>query len=202
MVSAMKNIMRCLVPEFCVAILFLSNAQAQVHYVISPRQSYVKYFMKHPMHDWDATSQSVTGSIDLATDSSSSQASMTIPVTSFDSHNGNRDSHTAETVESYIFPNVSFKSTKVTPIAPANDKDGQKSEWRIEGEITFHGVNKSISVPAHVTFEEERLTAEGEFELKPSEFDIALPKLLMVAVKDWLKISFSIVAEAAPKGAE
>ena len=194
--------MRCLALTFFVTILFVSNARTQVHYVISPRQSYVKYFMKHPMHDWDGTSQSISGSIDLATDSSSSQASVTIPVTSFDSHNGNRDSHTAETVESYIYPNVSFKSTKIAPISPANDKEVQKSEWRIEGEMTFHGVNKNISVPAHVAFEENRLIAEGEFELKPSEFDIALPKLMMIAVKDWLKISFSIVAETAPKGSE
>lgn len=198
----MNNIFSRNVLTFFVALLFLSKAQAQTHYTILARESHVTYFMHHPMHDWDATSTSVSGSIDLAGDPESSKASISIPITSFDSHNGNRDSHTAETVETYIYPSVSFKSTKMMPVASPEDKDAQKKTWRIEGNLDFHGVSKKISVPLSVMIEEKRLIADGEFELKLTDFEIELPKLLMVAVKDWLKISFRIVAEAAPPGSE
>lgn len=190
----MNRLRRRILLCFSVAFYFASNVHAQARYEVVQEKSWVKYSMHHPMHDWDAVSKACHGSIVLADDSTASNVTITIPVLSFDSNNGNRDSNMAEAVESYIYPKVSFKSKTLLPIAQSEEDKG-KQEWRVEGDIDFHGIKRVISIPVYVAFAKEQLLAEGEFELKLTDFDIELPKLFMMAVKDWAKISFSIAAE-------
>lgn len=202
----MRIIKLCCILGFLLFVLIAPNVEAQTHYTILTKESYAKYFMKHPMHDWEATSNAVKGSIDLATDLASAKVNITIPVTSFDSHNSNRDSHMAETVESYIYPTVNFTSTKITrlitPGDTANTPEQQKGVWQVEGIINFHGVSKKVVVPVTVKTSEKQLAAEGEFESTLIDFDIKPPSLMMVATKDWLKISFSLIAEISKSASD
>lgn len=197
----MRILKRCGVSGFLLFALITPNIGAQTHYTILTKESSAKYFMKHPMHDWEATSNAVKGSIDLVTDLSSAKVNITIPVISFDSHNGNRDSHVAETVESYIYPAATFTSTKITRLSAAGDSANtpgpHKSMWQVEGLIGFHGVSKKVDVPVTLTQLGKHLAAEGEFECKLTDFDLKPPSLMMVATKDWLKISFSLIAETS-----
>lgn len=202
----MRILKRCSVVGFSIFVFIAPTVEAQTHYAILTKESSVQYFMKHPMHDWEARSNAVKGSIDLVTDLASAKVNLTIPVTSFDSHNGNRDSHVAETVESYIYPAVTFMSTKITRLSAADDSANtigeHKSIWQVEGLLNFHGVNKKIVVPVTLTQSGKHLAAEGEFECKLTDFDLKPPSLMMVATKDWLKISFSLIAETSKSASD
>lgn len=202
----MRIIKPCGIGGFLLFILIAPYVGAQTHYTILSKASYAKYFMKHPMHDWEATSNAVKGSIDFTADLASAKVNITIPVISFDSHNGNRDSHMAEAVESYIYPTVNFTSTKIARLIAAGDSanvpEQQKGVWQVEGIINFHGVSKKVVVPVTVTQSEKQLAAEGEFESKLTDFDIKPPSLMMVATKNWLKISFSLIAEISKSASD
>jgi polyisoprenoid-binding protein YceI len=176
---------------------FVSSAQAQIHYAIHADQSQVRYYMEHPMHKWDAVSKQAKGNIEMGEDLTPNKIEITIPVVSFRSDNSNRDSHMAETVESYIYPEVVFVSTKITREKYAGDTHRVTSSWKVEGQLTFHGVTKDLSVPVAIVLEDKKITASSEFELKLTDFQIELPSLLLLPVKDWIKITFSIEGETA-----
>jgi polyisoprenoid-binding protein YceI len=60
-------------------------------------------------------------------------------------------------------PKASFKSTKVT----AGAKPG---EYTITGDLTLHGVTKSIKAPATVSFSDGGFTVNSKFAIDRSEF--------------------------------
>jgi polyisoprenoid-binding protein YceI len=60
-------------------------------------------------------------------------------------------------------PKASFKSTKVT----AGSKPG---EYTVTGDLTLHGVTKSIKAPVTVTFSDGGFTLNSKFAIDRSEF--------------------------------
>lgn len=168
------------------------HAVAQQRYVIAPAESEVVYAMHHPMHDWTGVSHRAKGTVQFDAAGQPEAVDVRIPVLSFDSGNENRDSHMAETVESYIFRDVRFHGTDVT-VDP--DSIGR---WLVSGQLDFHGVQHDLQVPVAVTRSDDDLEAVGTFELALTDYDIELPSLLMVKVKDWLKVDFDLMAHASP----
>lgn len=171
--------------------------RAQTTYVVSSKESVVTYHMEHPAHSWNGESHSAHGRMDLTADGVPARVFITIPVLSFDSHNRNRDSHMAEVVESYIFADVAFESTNLAVLDEAHGTGSTPDRWLVEGTLTFHGVSRPIRLPVTITRERTDLTANGEFEVKLTDFDIEQPSFMLVKVKDALNVAFEIVAHAA-----
>lgn len=171
-----------------------SGARAQIRYQIVPQQSTFTYSMEHTMHSWDGTSKEASGWIDA--DSSFQQAAIevVIPVLSFDSGNRNRDSHMAEAVESYIYPEVRFKSTQVSVDTSAVQGQEPGLTWRVCGDLEFHGATHSIECPVRLTPAGGQLHVHGAFSVKLTDFDIELPSLLGIKVKDQLNLVFDVEA--------
>jgi len=170
--------------------------QAQTTYKIDAKASSVIYAMSHAAHDWEGTSKSASGKVVLGADTMPQRIEVKIPVLSFDSGNRNRDSNMAETVEFYLFPDVVFTSNTITPVDSVSAADSSAgTSWRIEGTLTFHGVTKPVTSVAAITRTNDGLTAEGAFEVKITDFDIKPPSLLMVKVKDWIKLTYTFTAK-------
>lgn len=170
--------------------LLCGSARAQVTYKISARQSSVAYHMVHPMHEWEGISRSATGTITTAPDGKPLSVQITIPVQSFDSGNGSRDSHMAEAAESYIFKNVVFQSTAMTP-APSR---GDTLFWNVSGKLNFHGVTRPLSTVVRVLSSGNDLHAFGRFQVSLTEHGIKPPRLMMVPVRDQFDIRFDVLA--------
>src|SRR4051794_40773051 len=78
------------------------------------RTSTVSYTMKHAIHTWDAVSHDVNCAINYNEDTKHIEnVAVSMKVSSFDSHNGNRDSHGMEVMEGLKYPNVTFVSQSV-----------------------------------------------------------------------------------------
>ncbi len=168
-------------------------AAAQVRYDVVPSESEVVYAMDHPAHSWTGKSQSATGFVRFDAAMHPVEISISIPVLSFDSGNGNRDSHMAETVESYIYPNVTFHGSDI--VQAAAESTG-KQHWVVTGDLTFHGVTHPVTADVALLLAEGQLAGDGAFEIKPTDYDIRLPSLLLVKVKDWIRLDFHVVAAA------
>ena len=83
------------------------------------------------------------------------------------------------------YPSATFTSTEVL-------QDGEG--YRLVGNLTMHGITKSISFPADITIEEGRVTAASEFAIKRFDFDIEFPGKPDDLIRDDVLIKLNLVA--------
>jgi polyisoprenoid-binding protein YceI len=147
--------------------------------------SSITYAMRHPMHSWEGTNRDVTAAIVYDDETKKVETvAVVAKVASFDSQNANRDSHAIESMEGIKYPNVTFSSQQV--------QDNGAGKLTVTGNLNFHGVTKSITIP--VTRRESGGMAifEGNFDLKLTDFKIEKPTLMAISVDDELKMKFSL----------
>ena len=91
------------------------------------------------------------------------------------------------------YPEIVFMSKKTSahPIA-----EGQH-RVKITGDLTLHGVTREHLIDANVTFNQDTLSAQGEFPLRQTDYNIKPVSIAggTLKVKDELKFSFDIAAE-------
>jgi polyisoprenoid-binding protein YceI len=101
----------------------------------------------------------------------------------------NRISH--EVLETDGFPEIIYECMRVTA------SGGGDRYWAaLNGDLTLHGVTRSLPLSARVIINGDSLRALGEFSLKQSDFEIVPVTAAAgtVRVKDELKFTFDIVA--------
>ena len=70
----------------------------------------VSYYGSHPLHDWKGVSTSISGEILFEPGDNNYSCVIEIPVESFKSNNGNRDSNMLIYANALEFPKILFKS--------------------------------------------------------------------------------------------
>jgi polyisoprenoid-binding protein YceI len=75
------------------------------------------------------------------------------------------------------------------------ERGGGEYRGRITGQVTLRGVTKHVTIPLSLTVSEERLRAQGEFQIKGTDFGIDPITAAGGAVKtsDDLKLTFDLV---------
>ena len=148
-------------------------------------ESFINYLLIHPFHKVEAVCKELTCTVqyDDATHTIIG-TSFSADVISFDSGNSNRDSHAMEVLDALSFPTVSFQSNNITT---------SSNQLQVTGDLTFHGVTKTISFPAKATTSGSKLTVLGNANVSLTSFLIERPSLLMIPVQDTLRISFTMV---------
>lgn len=94
-------------------------------------------------------------------------------------------------LEAAKFPEIKFKSTSVT----GRIEQG-RFIVRIKGDLTLHGVTRSIEIPATVSVEGDTIRAVGTFEIDRKDFNVNATEAFhgLVKVKHDVKFEFDIVA--------
>jgi len=169
----------------CLVMVVSVFAQNKVKVSGVKEESSITYAMNHPLHSWTGESKEVN-SIILTDDARSTiyQVAVSAKISTFDSKNANRDSHTMEVTEALKFPNVTYVSTSVTI---------QGSDFKSDGTMTFHGISQPVTVQGKLTKEGTKLTFTGEFKLKMTQFKIDPPSLMGISTDDEFKLSFKVV---------
>lgn len=90
------------------------------------------------------------------------------------------------------YPEIVFMSTSIS----ASRTSESRHRARIVGKLSLHGVTRDHSIDAQLTLGEDGLRAQGEFQLRQTDYNI---KPVSVAggalkMKDELKFSFDILA--------
>lgn len=75
------------------------------------------------------------------------------------------------------FPLMRFQSKKVTPGATPG-------QLTVQGELTLHGVTKTVSFPATISVEGSSLTGRAKLTLKQSDYGIAPFSIMMGAIRN------------------
>lgn len=90
------------------------------------------------------------------------------------------------------YPSVTFRSRAIE----VRQRRGDELDLAVTGDLTLHGTTRPVTVPVRVAFEPDGVSARGTFPVRQSDFGIEPVTVAggMVAVKDELKIRFTIVA--------
>ena len=95
-------------------------------------------------------------------------------------------------VETYS--TAAFESTEIA---------SEDAGYRMTGNLTLHGVTKSISFPATISVDETQVRAQAEFAIKRFDFGIVYPGRKDDLIRDDVVIKLDLVATpAAEAGAE
>jgi polyisoprenoid-binding protein YceI len=151
----------------------------------SNKRSTVSYSVTHKFHKVTGVTHDVQGAAKILADGTA-QIQVRAPVVSFDSDNGNRDSHMKETVEAAKFPDVTVKC-----LAKLSGTTSQKAT--ADCDVNLHGVSQKVSVPVELTFDNPTtIHAVGAFKVSWDGFKITRPQLLFVPIEDKGDVSFDL----------
>ena len=89
------------------------------------------------------------------------------------------------------YPDITFQSTQVV----ARNVSAGRSEVKIDGDLTLHGVTRRITIPAVVTLQGNTLRAVGEFSIDRDDFKVKATSAVhgLVRVRNKVKFEFDIV---------
>jgi len=97
-----------------------------------------------------------------------------------------------EVLESDAYEQIVYECSKVSA-----SKTGEGQYWAaLSGELSLHGVTRSLPISARVTLSGNTLRAAGEFPVRLSDYEIKPVTAVggAVKLKDELKLSFDITA--------
>jgi polyisoprenoid-binding protein YceI len=154
------------------AFVFGAPAFAAESYKVDPVHSSAVFRIKHANVSFFAGRfNAPDGSFVLdEADPSKSSFNVVLSVDKVDTANEKRDAHlkSPDFFNAKQYPTITFKSTSV--------KKGEGSALQVTGDLTMHGVTKSITVPVELTGKgqfppgTQRAGVEATFIVKRSEF--------------------------------
>jgi polyisoprenoid-binding protein YceI len=91
------------------------------------------------------------------------------------------------------YPQIVFRSTRITGQTVNNNNNS--FEVKIRGDLTLHGVTRSITIPARVSVAGDELRATGEFSIDRGDFNVKATSAFhgLVRVRKKVKFTFDIV---------
>jgi polyisoprenoid-binding protein YceI len=97
------------------------------------------------------------------------------------------------------YPAVAFHSRAIE----VRHRSGEELTLMVSGDLTLHGTTRPITVPVQAAIASDTVSARGTFTVKQTDYGMTPVTVAggMVAVKDDVKIHFTIVAPRAVRSA-
>lgn len=169
---------------FCaILILFGNTLYSQDILRIDDSISTISYSGKHFLHSWDAVNENISGLIEV-NDNQVSKIGVVAKVTDFKSGNSSLDSNSYRVLDALRVPNIIFTSSEI---------DDFSDNIKILGIISFHGVEKKISVSLKKISENDIISFTGEFLINLSDYNVKRPSLLLQKINDQIEIDLNLV---------
>jgi polyisoprenoid-binding protein YceI len=139
----------------------------------------------------------VTGTITLTTSGSTTTltaADLTVDTTSISSDKSQRDNRLrTEGLQTDTYPTATFKLTQ--PVAvPAAALAGTPSDVTLTGDLTLHGVTKSVQIPAKAQLVNGMVSVAGALSFPLSDFGMTAPNIggFIVSIADHGTLEFVV----------
>jgi polyisoprenoid-binding protein YceI len=139
----------------------------------------------------------VTGSITVETSGTTSTVtagSISVDTTAIASDKSQRDGRLrTEGLQTDTFPTATFKLTKAVEV-PAAAIAGTASDITLTGDLTLHGVTKSVDIPAKVQLAGGTVEVAGSISFPLSDYSIVAPNLggVIVSIADTGTLEFLV----------
>jgi polyisoprenoid-binding protein YceI len=174
-------------------------------YAVDPAHSSVTFSVRHMMiAKVRGTFNTISGTVALPADSAVPTAiTAEIDASSIDTRDAQRDGHLSspDFLDVASFPKITFASTGITA--------GTGAEFTVTGDLTIHGVTKSVALKAEVTGQgkdpwgNDRVGFEASTRINRKDFGLSWNQGLEaggVLVGEDIDITLDIQAVPAPQG--
>jgi hypothetical protein len=171
-----------------VILLFLSISQHANAQTYLTRNGFIGFYSKTPLEDIRAENRQAYGIIDVA----KKNIAFTLLVKGFTFQKQLMQTHFNENyAESDRYPKASFTGTYT------GDVDVTKNGLypvRVKGQLTFHGVAKTIEMPANIEVQDGMLLGRSEFKLKlkPADFKIEIPGIVREKIAQEMDVKVDV----------
>ena len=122
----------------------------------------------------------VSGTITVTSDGATTtvtEASLTVDTTSITSDEDRRDNRMrSEGLQTDEFPTATFTLTQPVDV-PAAALEGTASDITLVGDLTLHGVTKSVEIPAQTQLVDGQIQVAGSLTFPLADFDIVAPNI-------------------------
>jgi polyisoprenoid-binding protein YceI len=184
--------MRCLAILSAALVLMVSSttAQAADNYTVDPVHSTSAFRIIHAgiAPFWGRFKEPAGTFVLDEADHAKSSFTIELKTANVDSANAKRDTHlkSPDFFNAAQYPTITFKSTAVKP--------GDGKTLQVTGDLTMHGVTKSVTVPVELTgkgnfMNQPRAGVEATLTVKMSDFEI---KGMPGALSDEVKVIVSL----------
>ncbi len=137
----------------------------------------------------------VTGSIALAVDGTTTtltEGTITVDTTTIASDEDRRDNRLrTEGLETDTFPTATFTLTQPVEV-PAAALAGTETDVTLVGDLTLHGVTKSVEIPAQAKLADGTVQVLGAVTFSLSDFEIEAPNVggFIISIADEGSLEF------------
>ena len=172
-------------------------AQSRTYEVRKDPKNLVEFHAEDTYDAFDGKTTSVSGTIVAdATKVSASKVDLSIDLASLDTGIALRNHEMRERyLQTSRFPNATFKSVSID--GPASIAANQPADIKIAGDFTLHGVTKRLTLPVRVVLlPDNRIHVTSTFNVHMPDFDIHVPKNILVTVDDMIPVRLDLYAVA------
>ena len=171
-----------------------SETGQHLAYILDPRESTIRFDADAGLHTFTGVVGQLSGRVRLPSVSRVREAavcvkieasSLTTGIAMRDNKMGKSHLHTDR------FPTILFTLSGVDLVEPQGDGHYTAT---LRGSLTLHGVTALLLIPSKAVLTEQRLVVEGAVPLRLSTFQIPIPSLLFIPMKDEVMVSFKVVA--------
>jgi polyisoprenoid-binding protein YceI len=118
---------------------------------------------------------------------------VSIDAASLETGNSDRDADMRKDfLEVERFPTIELKAVEVLMSRPT--ASGGNWDVVLQAQLTVHGTTRAVKVPVTVNLADERLTVHGQVRLDMRDYNIRVPRLLLVPMKSEVLVGFAVVA--------
>jgi polyisoprenoid-binding protein YceI len=165
---------------------------------IVPSESRVWFDADAPLHSFRGQTQDLSGAFTLQQTSPPqiTGAKVMINAASLETGNSERDADMRrDFLEVERFPTIELH---VGAVQTAQSAASQAS-WDVvlHAQLTVHGTTRHVRVPATVDLTAERVTARGQIHLDMRDYNIRVPRFLLIPMASQVLVGFDVVARPA-----
>jgi polyisoprenoid-binding protein YceI len=172
----------------------VAGGDAAMQFRLAPAESRVWFDADARLHSFRGETQQLTGSFSLRLSSPPqlADAAVSIDAASLDTGNRDRDADMRDLLEVGRFPTIEFRVVELLTPQPA----ASAASWDLvlQGKLTVHGITRDVKVPTTVSLAAERVTARGRIHLDMRDYNIRVPRLLLIPMKSEVLVGFEVVA--------
>ena len=159
-------------------------------YLITSENSKIEFIGAKVTGHHNGAFKKISGTIDYAGQIEKSRVSITIDSSSLETDTPDLTKHlkTADFFDVAKYPEAKFESTEIKP-------GGEKgASHTVTGNLTLHGVTKSVTFPATITVNPGVITVESSFAINRKDFAINYPGKTDDLIRDDVALTLHVKA--------
>lgn len=177
-----------LVTAFCVAFLLAPVFNAAAQNLFFTTNGNIKFFSSAPMEDISAENKNVSSVLNAE----DGKIMFKVPMNRFDFPNDLMEEHYNEKyVETEKYPFAEF-SGAIQGFSDIDLSKNGEQDVVVKGDLTLHGVTKSISERGALTVSNGKIGAQCKMKIRLADYNIDIPTVVVKKIAEVVDVSIDL----------